>query len=255
MRQPYWKPQHEVFIRSMLQQEDPTKAYHTAYPKANAASARVGGHRLYNYPHIRQRIEPILKERRAVAHKRALEEGAARERRQNERRLEMRRVLYKVMMRKLRKKRNFIVNGQTVTVEEDPAAGTILNAVVLDLRLEAGYDNWPLIERRFARIMASLLPREKTVHSVINSPANIMQAIISADHSETTLLQNKQVRKNSPLEGGRQGAALTGGCSVTRADDTHVAQTFPPPDAGVANWQASAPSKGELMSFKSDNIL
>ncbi|WP_276131762.1 hypothetical protein [Polluticoccus soli] len=61
----YWKPQHEVFIRSMQKHKDPTKAYHTAYPKASLASARIGGHRLYNYPHIRERIEPIVRERRA----------------------------------------------------------------------------------------------------------------------------------------------------------------------------------------------
>ncbi|MCD6065024.1 MAG: hypothetical protein K0R82_2935 [Flavipsychrobacter sp.] len=226
-RQPYWKPQHEVFIRSMLKHEDPAKAYLTAYPKAKPASARVGGIRLYGYPHIRQRIEPVLNERRVETHKKALEEGAAREQRENNRRMEMRRVLDKVVMKKLRRQRVFVINGRQLVFEDDPSINTILNAMVLDLRLEAGYNNWPVIERRFARIMASLLPREKREQSVTNSLANSIQ---------TT---------NSPLEGGRQCAALTGGCRVPRvADKSPHSPTSPRPDAGVANWQASTPFKG-----------
>ncbi|WP_276133874.1 hypothetical protein [Polluticoccus soli] len=214
----YWKPQHEVFIRCMLKHEDLTKAYRTAYPKAQTASARVGGIRLFAYPHIRQRIEPILKQRREESHKKALEEGAKRERKARERRLEIRAVLYKVIMKELRRKRVFIVKGQSVIVDDDPPISTRLDALVLDQRLESGYDNWPVIERRFTRIMASLLPREKREHSVTNSLPGLIPASVSI----------------SPFEAGRQCAALTGGCGVTRiVDITRMARTSP-----------SAPLKG-----------
>lgn len=201
MRQAYWKPQHEVFVRCMQKHEDPTKAYRTAYPKASTASARVGGHRLYSYPHIRQRIEPMIKERKAESHKKALEEGIARERRQYQRRMEIRHLLYKVIMKQLRRKRNFTINGQIVTVEDDPSINTILNAITLDQRLEAGYDNWPAIEARFSRIMSTLLPREKRVHSAMNSRPNTMQAMLPSGISQKTLLQNTKQLPSLNKEG------------------------------------------------------
>lgn len=79
MKQPYWKPQHEVFIRHMLRHEDVTKAYHAAYPKASNTSARVGGIRLNNYPHIRERIQPILEQRHEEANKLAMQQALNRE--------------------------------------------------------------------------------------------------------------------------------------------------------------------------------
>lgn len=169
-RQPYWKPQHEAFIRAMLKYEDATKAYRTAYPKTRPASARVGGARLYNYPHIRQRLESVLQLRRREASRLALQEGAERERRQQLRRAEMRHMLYKVVMKKIKKKRVFVIDKQEFIVEEGPSHSLMLDALVLDLRLEAGYDNWPVIERRFNRIMARLLPPAKTATALAAKP-------------------------------------------------------------------------------------
>ena len=75
MKNRYQKPQHEVFIKAMIEHNDPTKAYSIAYPNVSPASAQVAGSRLYGRPDIRARIKPALEQKYAAAHKDAIRKG------------------------------------------------------------------------------------------------------------------------------------------------------------------------------------
>ncbi|MCD6065012.1 MAG: hypothetical protein K0R82_2923, partial [Flavipsychrobacter sp.] len=190
MRQPrqgYHKPQHEVFIRCMLRHGDITKAYRAAYPKASVISARTAGIRLYNQPHIRSRIEPILQLRRDEADRLARKEALAREKELLIRRDHIRGVLCAIAKGKIKKNRHFIVDGKPVTLQEDISHGTLLHVITLDRQLADGYNNWPSIERQFAHLTRDTSVRlENTVvendvvenrqQPVTNSLANALPA-------------------------------------------------------------------------------
>lgn len=161
---PYWKPQHEVFIRHMLCHEDATKAYHAAYPKASKTSARIGGIRLNNYPHIRERIQPILEQRHEEANTLAMQQALNREKQQAARCDHLRTVIAAIARKEIKKDRHFIVNGETITLQEDIAHGSMLALLSLDLKLAEGYDNWEAIERQFTTFTRNTSPKIEIAH-------------------------------------------------------------------------------------------
>ncbi|WP_276134335.1 hypothetical protein [Polluticoccus soli] len=152
MKQPYWKPQHEVFIRCMLRHGDATKAYRAAYPKASKTSARVGGIRLNSYSHIRHRIQPLLDQQREEANKLAMQQALVREKALHARRHHIRTTICALVHGEMKKDRRFIVNGKAVTVQQDISHGTLLDLIFLDFKLANSYDRWATIERQFARL-------------------------------------------------------------------------------------------------------
>jgi hypothetical protein len=155
MRQPYWKPQHEVFIRGMLAHGDKIKAYCEAYPGVSPDSARKAANRLLTYTHIRQRIEPALQQARSNAMQQL--ELAAGERLAGELVdiYEQRTLLAEIIRGEIKLQRAIKIKGRIEMVEEDLDPFVVLKAIELDCKLEAGY-SWPthddIIRRQQNRI-------------------------------------------------------------------------------------------------------
>ncbi|MCD6062878.1 MAG: hypothetical protein K0R82_789 [Flavipsychrobacter sp.] len=155
MRQPYWKPQHEVFIRGMLAHGDKIKAYTEAYPGVSPSSARKAANRLLTYAHIRQRIEPVLQQARSsamqqlelVAGKRLADELVSI--------YEQRLLLAGIIRGEIRLQRAIRIKGRIEMAEEDLDPFVVLKAIELDCKLEAGY-TWPthddIIRRQQSKI-------------------------------------------------------------------------------------------------------
>lgn len=142
MKQPYWKPQHEVFIRGMLAHGDKIKAYKEAYPSVTLASARKAANRLLTYTHIKQRIEPVLQHARINAMQQL--ERATGQRILNKlvTVYEQRVLLAGIIRGEIMLQRAIKIKGRIEIAEQDLDPFVVLKAIELDCKLEAGY-SWP----------------------------------------------------------------------------------------------------------------
>ncbi|WP_276131656.1 hypothetical protein [Polluticoccus soli] len=155
MRQPYWKPQHEVFIHGMLAHGNKTKAYNDAYPGVSPTSARKAANRLLKYTHIRERIEPVFERARNKAMQQ-LELAAGTRIANDLTTVYERRILLAGIIRgEITLQRAIRLKGRIEVAEQDMDPFVVLKAIELDCRLEAGY-SWPthddIIQRQQDRI-------------------------------------------------------------------------------------------------------
>lgn len=139
----YWKPQHEVFIRGMLAHGDKTKAYLEAYPNISPTAARPAANRLLSYPHIRQRIEPLLQQAKDIAIEKLQQTAGERMADELLTVYEHRCLLAQIIRRELKLVRAIRLRDRVVDVEQDLDPFMILRAIELDCKLEAGYQ-WPI---------------------------------------------------------------------------------------------------------------
>src|ERR1044071_3871104 len=77
---PYYKAQHEVFVRALIRHGDQLLAYRQAYPQASKESAYTAAIRLMRRPQIRERVRSAM-----LAHKER-EREREREREEHKRR-------------------------------------------------------------------------------------------------------------------------------------------------------------------------
>ncbi|HYG15896.1 MAG TPA: hypothetical protein VEC12_09095 [Bacteroidia bacterium] len=141
----YWKPQHDVFIRGMLAHGDKIKAYLEAYPNISPAAARPAANRLLSYPHIRQRLEPLLQEAKNIAVEKLQQTAGERMADELLTVYEQRCFLAQIVRRELKLVRAITLRDRVVEVEQDLDPFIILRAIELDCKLEAGYQ-WPIRE-------------------------------------------------------------------------------------------------------------
>jgi hypothetical protein len=186
MRNRYQKPQHEVFVKAMIEHNDPTKAYSIAYPNVSLASAQAAGSRLYARPDIRARITPALEEKYRAIHKEAmiLAEEAGRLRAEEVCRKRM--FLAMVVRCEARKRKAYKTKEGLLIVQEDPSHDTVIRAIELDLRLQDGYPRKDLIEKQFNRILRDLSPSPR--HGIVFTAEELMK-----DEPDVKLMSESQI--------------------------------------------------------------
>ncbi|MCD6062901.1 MAG: hypothetical protein K0R82_812 [Flavipsychrobacter sp.] len=134
------KQQHETFVKAMAEHGDPIKSYLTAYPKATEASARTAAYRLLQDPEISKAVTFDAKHMHTKAKAAALKKGTRRVTQQLADIQKRREVLAQMIFGTLKRKRFFKLDGEIVWVEDDMPSQSILRAIELDCKLEAGFD-------------------------------------------------------------------------------------------------------------------
>ena len=202
MKNRYQKPQHEVFIKAMIEHNDPTKAYSIAYPNVSPASAQVAGSRLYGRPDIRARIKPALEQKYAAAHKDAIRKGEEAEMLRAEEVCRKRMFLAMVVRCDVRKRKAYKTKEGLLIVQEDPSHDTIIRAIELDLRLQDDYSRKDLIEKQFNRILRDLSPSPR--HGILYTAEELMRSepdvkLLSEPQIELIRLKNTDANEKTPV--------------------------------------------------------
>src|ERR1044071_7592782 len=102
---PYYKAQHEVFVRALIRHGDQLLAYRQAYPKASKESAYTAAIRLMQRPMIKARVAQAMLQHALREREREREREELRRRMEEEDILQKRLWLAKVVRGEVEKKR------------------------------------------------------------------------------------------------------------------------------------------------------
>ncbi|WP_276132657.1 hypothetical protein [Polluticoccus soli] len=134
------KQQHEKFVEAMAEHGDPVKAYLAAYPNAKESSARSATYRLLQDPEIAQAVTFDAKRMHKKAKAAAIKKGTKRVTQQLADIQSRREVLAQMIFGTVKRKRFFKIDGEVIWVEDDIPSQSVLRAIELDCKLEAGFD-------------------------------------------------------------------------------------------------------------------
>lgn len=134
------KQQHETFVEAMAEHGDPVKAYLAAYPNVKESSARSAAYRLLQDPEIAKAVTFDAKHMHKKAKAAAIKKGTQRVTQQLADMQKRREVLAQMIFGTLKRRRFFKIDGEIVWVEDDIPSQSVLRAIELDCKLEAGFD-------------------------------------------------------------------------------------------------------------------
>jgi hypothetical protein len=134
------KKQHQTFVDAMAEHGDPVKAYITAYPKVKETSARAAAYRLLQHPEISKAVTFDAAHMHKKAKAVALKKGTKRVAQELADIQKRREVLAQMIFGTRKRKRFFKLDGEIVWVDDDIPSHSVLRAIELDCKLEAGFD-------------------------------------------------------------------------------------------------------------------
>jgi hypothetical protein len=131
------KREHHVFIREFIRTGNKLTAYKKAYPETKGEALRSAATRLYNKPHIQQRINEIMQPIREKAVAELEAESTTRIKEEICTMQQRREQLAKIILGKWQVKKHIKLKDSIIEVYDDPSPNAVIRAIDLDSRLAA----------------------------------------------------------------------------------------------------------------------